>query len=162
MRCSRHPGQRLRLGPVAPQPDLQEAVAAGRTRLDQPAHRRAVPVQRTELAVAGVGVGIEVDDRDPPPSHVMGHARDVGQGDGVIAAQNDRQRAAPGHLRDGGLQPLQGPVGLAREHLDVAHVDHPQLTQRIDVERQVRPAAVMGQVVGHANRLRPKATAGPV
>ena len=51
--------------PVAAQPDLQEAVAAQRPGLDQPAHRLAVAPQRAELDVAGVGVRVEVDHRDP-------------------------------------------------------------------------------------------------
>src|SRR3712207_8123458 len=46
--------------------DLQEAVAARRPRLDEPPHRLAVAVERAELAVAGVGVRVEVQHRHPP------------------------------------------------------------------------------------------------
>ena len=89
-----HPVQRLRLRPVAAQPDLQEPVAAHRAGLDQPAHRRAVPVQRAELGVAGVGVRVEVDQRHPAPAHVPGHAGRVGERDRVVAAEDHRDRAA--------------------------------------------------------------------
>ena len=62
-------------GPVAAQPDLQEPVAAGGARLDQPAHRLAVPEQRAELAVAGVGVRVEVQHRDPAEAVARGPRR---------------------------------------------------------------------------------------
>ena len=91
-----HPGQRLRLGPVAAQPDLEEPVAAQRTRLDQPPHRLAVAVERAERDVAGVGVRVEVDHRDPAEAEVPGHAGRVGQRDRVVAAEHQRDRARRG------------------------------------------------------------------
>ena len=109
-----HPVQRLRPGPVAAQPDLQEPVAARGARLDQPAHRLAVPVERAELDVAGVGVRVEVHDRDPAVAVLAGDAGDVGQGDRVVAAEHDRDRAA---RRDRGHrlgQRRQRPLDVAR------------------------------------------------
>ena len=107
MPLARHPVQRLRLGPVAAQPDLQEPVAAHRAGLDQPAHRRAVPVQRAELGVAGVGMGVEVDHRHPAPAHVPGHAGGVREGDRVVAAEDHRDGARRGGLLHRLLQPAQ-------------------------------------------------------
>ena len=156
-----HPLQRLRLRPVAAQADLQEPVAAHRARLDQPAHRRAVPVQRAELGVAGVGVRVEVDHRDPAPADVPGHAGRV-----RAARSCDRRRGSPGSRRPaarvhGLLQPAQRQLGVAGRHLDVAGVDDPELgSSGSTPERQVRPGAVVRQVVGEPDRLRAEPAPG--
>ena len=94
-----HPVQRRRLGPVAAKSDLQEPVAATGARLDEPSHRRAVTVQRTHLCVAGVGVGVEVDDRDAAPPDVTSDAGHVGQRDRVVTAEDDRDDAGRGDRR---------------------------------------------------------------
>ena len=87
-----HPAERLRAGPVAAQPHLQEPVAAQRAGLDQPAHRLAVAVERAELDVAGVGVRVEVDHRDLAEAEVPGDAGRVRQRDRVVAAEHQRDR----------------------------------------------------------------------
>jgi len=81
----RHPRQSLGVGPVPPQPELEEPVPPYRAGVDQPPHRRAVAVERPELGVGGVGVGVEVDHRDASPPDVAGHSGHVGQSDGVVA-----------------------------------------------------------------------------
>ena len=72
---ARHPGERLRVRPVPAESDLHEPVATNGSRLQQPPHRLAVPQQRAELRVAGVGVCVEVDDADTP--HPYGRATAV-------------------------------------------------------------------------------------
>ena len=157
-----HPGQRLRPGPVAAQPDLQEPVAAERAGLDQPAHRLAVTDQRAELDVAGVGVRVEVDHRDPALAEVLGHARGVGPGDRVVAAEHQRDRARRGHRVDRLLQVAHRPGGVAGEHLDVACVVDPQVPQPVDPQRERRPRPVVRQVAGLPDVLRPEPGARPV
>ena len=88
-----HPGERLRPGPVAAQTQLEEPVTAHGTGLDQPAHRLAVPVERAELDVAGVRVGVEVHDGHPAVAVPVGDTGDVRPRDGVVTAEHERQRA---------------------------------------------------------------------
>jgi hypothetical protein len=149
-------------GPVAAQPDLQEPVAAGRAAFDEPAHRLAVAVEAAELDVAGVGVRVEVQDRHPAVTHVPRDPLHVRERDAVVAAQHHRHRAARAHRRDGLLQRGERALDVAGEHLDVAGVEHPQVAQRVDAEGQVRPGAVVPEVVGGADRPGPEARAGAV
>ena len=99
-----HPVQRLGRRPVAAQPDLQEAVASQRARLDEPSHRLSVAPQRAELDVAGVRVRVEVDHRDPAVAEHVRDALRVGEGDGVVATEDDRDGSRTGHLLDRGLE----------------------------------------------------------
>ena len=71
----------------------------------------------------------------------------------------DPERAT---LLHGLLEPLERGFDLAREHLDVADVDHAQLDQGVDAQGQMGPAPVVGEVVGEPDRLGPEATSGPV
>ena len=162
MRSRGHPVEGLRTGPVAAQPHLEEPVAAQRSRLDQPAHRLAVPPQRAELDVAGVGVRVEVDHRHAAVAEHVGHALGVGVGDRVVAAEHDGDRACAGHLLDGRLEPAEGRLDVAGRHLDVAGVDDPEVLQRVGAQRQRGPRAVVRQVVGHPDGLRAEARARPV
>jgi len=139
-----HPRQRLGLGPVATQADLQKRSRVS-PRLDEAAHGRPVPVERTELRVAGVGVGVEVDDRDPSPTDVAGDTGHIGQGDRVITAEHHGDRPRRGDAGHGRLEPLERQLGVAGRHLDVAHVDHAQFEQWVHVQGEVGPAPVMGR-----------------
>ena len=139
-----HPGQRRRLRPVPAQADLDETVTARRPRLDEPPHRCSVTEQRAELGVPGVGVGIEMDDRDPAPAHVPGDPRHVGEGDRVVAAEDDGDRTRACDLLDGPFEALERLLGLPRQHLHVAHIDDAQLDEGVDVQCQVRPARRRG------------------
>jgi len=65
-----------------------------------------VPDQRAELDVAGVGVRVEVDHRYPAVADVLGHARGVRPGDGVVAAEDQRHCARRGY----GVHRLIAPV----------------------------------------------------
>ena len=55
---------------------------------------------------------------------------------------------------DGGLEVAARALGVAGEHLDVAGVEHPQVLQPVDAQRERGPRAVVRQVVGAADRLR--------
>ena len=120
-----HPGEGLRLRPVAAQPHLQEPITPQRAGLDQPAHRLAVAPERAERDVAGVGVRVEVDHRHLAHAMVAGDAVVVGVGDRVVAAEHDRDRAGLGDLVDRLLQTLDRGVDVAGVHLDVAGIDAP-------------------------------------
>ena len=50
----------------------------------------------------------------------------------------------------------------AGRHLDVTGVEHPQVAQRVDPQREVRPGPVVAEVVGRPDRLRAEPGAGPV
>ncbi len=118
--------------------------------------------QRAQLGVAGVGVGIEVDHRQPAPADMVGHAGGVGEGNGVVAAQDHGDGPGPGHRFDGSLETGDGRIGVTGGHDHIADVDHPELDQGVDAETQVGAAPVMGQVVGEADGLGSEAGAGPV
>ena len=117
-------------GPVAAQPHLQEPVAAQRAGLDQPPHRLAVAVERAELDVAGVGVRVEVDHRDPAEAEVPGDAGGVGQGDRVVAAEHQRDGAGG---RDGVHRLLERAAARARSR--------PAASRRRRRRRRGRPGA---------------------
>ncbi len=70
-----HPVERLDRRPVAAQPDLHEVAARDGTRLDQPAHRRAVAGEDAPVVVGRVGMGIEMDDADAPRPADLGDRR---------------------------------------------------------------------------------------
>ena len=142
-----HPVQRLRRRPVATQADLQEPVAAQRARLDQATHRLAVAPQRPELDVAGVRVRVEVDHRDPAVAEHVRHALGVGEGDRVVAAEDDRDRARTGHLLDRRLERGQRHLDVAGVHLDVAGVHDVEVDEPVRPQRQAGPGAVMREVV---------------
>ncbi len=152
-----HPVERRRSGPVTAQSELQEPVTAQRARFDQPPHRLAVPDQRPELGVAGVGVGIEVDHRDPPGAQVLRHPGGIGPGDRVITAEDQRDRAGAGHGVHGNLQIVHRTGRVAREHLDIAGVVDAQVGQPVHPQGQGRPRAVVRQVAALADLLRTEA-----
>ena len=157
-----HPAEGLGAGPVAAQPHLQEPVAAQGAGLDQPAHRLAVAVERPELDVAGVGVGVEVDHRDPAVAEVPRHPRRIGQRDGVVAAEHERDRAGRRHGVHRVLQRAERPLDLTRRHLHVAGVDDADVLERVDAQGHVRAGAVLRQVVGLADGHRSEAGARSV
>ena len=157
-----HPVEGLGTGPVAAQPHLEEAVTAERPRLDEAAHRLAVAPQRAELDVTGVGVRVEVDHRHATVAQHVGHALGVREGDRVVAAEDDRDRTGAGDLLHRCLQHPEGALDVAGWHLHVAGVDHSQVLQAVGAQRQARPRAVVREVVGHPDRLRPESRAGSV
>ena len=158
-----HPVEGLRARPVAAQPELQEAVTTSRAGLDQTSHRLAVAVERAELDVTGVGVGIEVDHRDPPVASGAGHTGHVRPGDGVVAPQNQRDLARLGDRGDRVLDDLAAAHHVTGVDLEVAGVDDGDVVgQRVDAHRHVRTDAVLRQVVGGTHGHRTEAGARSV
>ena len=67
-----------------------------------------MPVQRSELAIAGVGVRVEVDDGDPAAAVVLGQSGHIGHRRGVVTPENDRHRSCGEDLLHGRGQGAQG------------------------------------------------------
>jgi len=96
-----------------------------------------VPVHRPELGVGGVGMGVEMDDRNAPSSDVPGHSRHVRQRDGVVTTEDDGDRARARDLLHGTLEAVERRRDLARQHLDIAGVDHTELDQGVHAQSQM-------------------------
>ena len=92
----------------------------------------------------------------------VGHSLGVGEGDRVVAAEDDRDRPGPGHLLHRGLEGRERHLDVAGEHLDVPGVDHPQVGQAVGAQGQARTGAVVREVVGAADGHRPEPRARPV
>ena len=99
--------------------------------LDRPAHPRPVVVLLAEVAVPGVGVGVEVDDGDRP---ARPRRAQVGERAGVVAADEQRDDAGLDDRRDRRLDRGVAALGVARDDGDVAVVDARQDVERADVE----------------------------
>ncbi len=80
-----------------------------------------------ELDRAGIGMRVEVDDRDAAPALDACHTRNVGPGDRVIAAQHDRDGAGSGRDADRVLERVERHALLHARHLDVARVHNAHL-----------------------------------
>ncbi len=80
----------------------------------------------------------------------------------MVAAEHERDRAGGSDGVHRLLEGAEGALDVARRHLDVARVDDPEVLQRVDPQREVRARAVVREVVGLPDRLRPEAGAGPV
>ena len=59
-----HPGNGRGFRPISAKTDLHEPMPGNCSRFDESAHRGAVTVHHSPLALSGVGVRIEVDQRD--------------------------------------------------------------------------------------------------
>ncbi len=88
-----HPRDDVGRGPVTPQADLDEAVAGHRAGLDEAAHGRAVAVELAPLVLTGVGVRVEVDERDLAEAEDARDPGRVGKGDRVVTAEHQRNGA---------------------------------------------------------------------
>src|SRR5665213_4184721 len=88
--------------------------------------------------------------------------RDVGEGDGVVATQDDRDGTAAGHLLHRLLETVQRCLDLAGGHEHVAGIDHAEVEETVDAERERRTSAVVLEVTGQPDRLRTEAAAGAV
>ena len=94
--------------------DVDEAL------LDRAAHPRAVVVLLAEVAVPGVGVRVEVDDRDGAAR--SGRA-EVRQRAGVVAADQERDDTGLDDRGHGPLDRLVAALDVAGDDRDVAVVD---------------------------------------
>ena len=108
-------------------------------------------------------MGVEVDDADRSLPPVLGDRGHVRVGDGVVAAQDDRDRPGCADLADPPAHLCVALGGVSGNGLGVAVVDDPQLGERIDPEPHVRPCRrdACG-VVRRSDRTRPVAAPGAV
>ena len=109
--------------------------------------------QAAPLHVAGVGMRVEVDDRDPSPADDARDSGHIGPSDGVVPAEDDRNGPRLGRDPDCVLEVVQRQALLHARHLDVASVQHPEVLQRIDPEGEVRARRIVRQVVGGPDHL---------
>ncbi len=127
------------------------------------AQRIAVAVAHAVALVDEVEVGVEVDDME---RRLLGIGGETRRRDRVVAAQDDRQRAAFEDLADRGLGVGVAFRGVGMDDVGVAQVDDPDLVDRQvgDVVLEVVGAAVAEgeQRRGLADRARPEARAGAV
>src|SRR5207344_2967418 len=105
-----HPLEGLDRWPVAAQADLDEVPALDRTGLDEPPHRRAVTGQVAPVVRGGVRMSIEMDDPDAARPADLGDRGRTRPGDGMVAPEHDRDRAAAGHLEDLAVDERMGPI----------------------------------------------------
>ena len=128
---SRRPVQSVAVVDRTAQPDLDRVGHVDEALLDRPAHPRPVVVLLAEVAVPGVGVRVEVDDRDRAarPSRPQ-----VRQRAGVVAADEQRDDARLDDRGDGLLDRLVAALDVARHDRDVAVVDARQDVERLHVE----------------------------
>ena len=157
-----HPLQDVRRRPVAAQPDLQEAIPACRAGLDEPAHGLAVPDERAELDVAGVGMRVEVQHGDPAPAARACHPGDVGPGDGVVAAEDERHGTGLRHALHDHFEIRARSRGVAAVHLYVAAVHDAQVLESVGAQREGGTRAIMSEIARHAQGLRAEARAAAV
>jgi hypothetical protein len=124
--------------------------------LDRAAHPRPVVVLLAEVRVPGIGVRVEVDDRNRA---ARSRRPEMRQGAGMVAADEERDDPA-GHDRlDGRLDRGVAPFSVAGHDRDVAVVDARQDVEGLDGEvRVVRPEHHRGG----PDRVRAEATPDPV
>jgi hypothetical protein len=154
--------RRLRIGPIAAQPDLDEAVPGHGTRLDEPPHRGAMTVEFPVMALAGVGVGVEMDQRDLAVAVDVGHPAGIREGDRVVATEDDRNRPGPSHRGHGRTDAIEALLHVPGDDMHVADVDDAQRVQGIDTRVEMRALPIGIEVVGLADRLGPEAGTGPI
>jgi len=132
-------------------PGVQQAL------LDGAAERRAVGVGVVaEVAVEGVGVGVEVDHADRALARDRPHDR---QGHEMVAAGSERDHAGAVDRLEKGLDPLQGIVEVDRVAGDVAEIGAVGQLEGRNAERVVHVAHHRRHV---ADLARTMARAGPV
>ena len=103
-----------------------------------------------------------MDDGDPPPADDPSDTGHVGPGDGVVSAEDDRDRPGLGRDPDCVLQVVERQPLLHARHLDVAGVQHAEVLQRIDTKREVRARGIVRQIVGGPDHLRTEASPTPI
>ena len=155
-----HPVERLLRGPVAAQADLDEVLPVDRARFDEPAHRRAVAGEDAERVVRRVRMGVEMDDPDALGGADLGDGGGRRPGDGMVAAEDDRDRPGLGDLADLAVDHGVPALDPRRDDVRVAGVDDRQDLEGLDPELEGvdRPRRVLRL----ADRPRPEPRPGPV
>jgi hypothetical protein len=85
------------------------------------------------------------------------HCADVGLGDRMIAAEDDRKRARLDHLRDRGLDCFVRASGIGGNDRGIAEIDHLESREGIDAHLEGRPRRAAGRpdCAGAVTRSRP-------
>jgi hypothetical protein len=105
-------------------------------------------------------VGIEMDDADGSRVADLGDRRGRRPGDGMIAAEDDRDGAGLGHLPDLAIDHRVATLDPGRDDIRVAGIDDGEDVIGLDVELE-RVDRARG-VLGLANRARPETCARPM
>ncbi len=155
-----HPCQSLWSRPVAPQPNLQEAIPAQGPGLDEPTHGLPVSPQRPELDVACVGMSVKVQHRNPARAKDIGRSPRIGIRNRVVAAEDHGNGAGTAYLLDRSLQGTERAFDVPWGHFDIARIEHPQVLERVDPQGERWPRPVMTQIVRGPDCLRTKTRAG--
>ena len=104
--------------------------------LDEPVHYR--PVGELDAEDLGAGVGVRVEVHEANGSVRGGAGAHVRLCDGVVTADDHRDRARREHLCDGRLYRGVGVYGVRRQDWSVAEVNDAQLGDRVDCGLQFR------------------------
>ena len=141
----------------AAHPDLERARRLDEALLDRAPERRAgaVPLAAEESG-PGVGVGIEVDQRER--AMPAGERAQFRQRHAMVAAEAERHGAVLCDRRDRLLDPLERGFHVARHDRRIAEIGHAQSLEQVD------PAAIGVDRAQHdrhrADRIRAEARAG--
>lgn len=130
--------------------------------LQQAAHRRSVSVERAELGVPRVGVSVKVDDADGTEAQAVGDSRNVWEGNRVVTAEHDGDRAGPYGPAYHLAQVRVALLDVAWRHKHVARIHNAQLLKRIEAETQVRSSRDVRLRVAEPDRVGAKARARAV
>jgi hypothetical protein len=95
---------------------------------------------------------------EPDRAVTCGAGADVRLGDGVVAAEHDRDQAGVEHLADGRLDRSMRTDRIGGEHGRIAVVDDAKLGEGVDLRLEVRT----GRAARRSDRAWPVAGAGPV
>ena len=103
-------------------------------------------------------MGVEVDERNSAVTeHIRGPTRGA-QGDRMVSSEDEWNRPCADYLPHRLSHVIQALLEISGSHNEVPDVDDIDDSERIDTRRQVRPGAVLFEVVGSANRIRPTDT----
>jgi hypothetical protein len=152
-----HPLLQPQVWPISADPDLHEMITPHRAGLDQPAHRRSVPVEGAELGIPRIGVRVEVDDADSTETQAVGNSGNIWKGDRVVTAEDDRDRAGPYSSPYHLSQIRMALLDVAGRHEHIAHIDNMQFGERVDAENQVGPPRDVRRRVAEPYRERAEA-----
>jgi len=107
-----------------------------------------VPQEEPELAIAGVGMRVEMHDRHPAEAVSVRHARGVRKCNRMVTAENEGNCPGSDHSGDDVLERGESADDVSGRHLDVARIDDNEVLQCIDPKTQMRTRPVMRQVAG--------------
>ena len=128
-----------RIGPVAAEPDLHDVLSTERALFDQTPEGRSVGQPHPVDGVGVVGVGVEVDQAKGVGLQRIRHRPHVRMCDGVVPAEDHRDRSRRGDLADRSPDRLVAAGLIAGHHLGVAEVHHGQDLERVHPHVEVRP-----------------------